>query len=320
MKLENKSIMVTGGAGFIGSHLVDRLIKERPCRLVVVDNLFLGKEANLRESRNGFPALEFIKQDAADEDRMQEIIKSREIEVVFNLAVVPLPTSLVQPKWVYEQNVGITMSLCELMRKGVFPTMVHFSSSEAYGDLIYAPIDERHPMNTTTTYGASKAACDMLVQTYCRLYGVNVYIVRPFNNYGPRQNEGGYAGVIPVTIKRILEHESPVIYGDGLQTRDFTYVGDTVEAAVRILGCPDARNRIVNVASGNEIEIKRLVKMISDYMGCDSGPVYLPERSGDLRRLLGSCDLLHSLTGYKPHTDFEEGLNKTVDWYIQALS
>jgi UDP-glucose 4-epimerase len=311
--------MVTGGAGFIGSHLVDRLIREDPATIVVVDNFYLGKEANLREAMTNFPSLKVVKQDASNEGKMLKLMHKYNIEIVFNLAVIPLPASLVYPRWVYEHNIDITLTCCELIRKSRFKTLVHFSSSEAYGDLEYAPMDEIHPLKPTTTYGVSKASSDMLVMTYRKLYGIDMVIIRPFNNYGPRQNDGGYAGVIPVTIKRILKGEPPIIYGDGLQTRDFIYVGDTVESAVRIYNCPNSHGRIINLASGSEVTIKQLIKLISEHMGYDRSPIYEPGRDGDLRRLIGAINLLTELTGYEPQTKFDQGLRRTIDWYISTL-
>ena len=320
MSLKNRSVLITGGAGFIGSHLVDRLVQEEPDGIVVVDNFFLGKESNLREARANYPDLKVYHQDASDYERMKEILEKETVEVIFNLAVIPLPASLTKPRWSFEQNVDITLTVCELAREDIFDTLVHFSSSEAYGTSEYAPMDEKHPLNATTPYAASKAASDHLVFSYCRTFGIDASVIRPFNNYGPRQNEGSYAGVIPLTIKRIMQGLPPVIYGDGFQTRDYLYVTDTANAAIEIYNHKSTRSRALNIASGREISIKALIKAIADYMRFDLPIIYEKERPGDVRRHIANVYLAEDLIGFRPTVDINEGLRRTVDWYRSELS
>lgn len=319
MSLKNKSVLVTGGAGFIGSHLLDRLIKEEPDNLVVVDNFFVGKESNLKEARENYPNLKIYNQDASDYEMMSKIMKKEGIDAVFNLAVIPLPASLTKPRWTFEQNVNITLSMCELARNDCFDTLINFSSSEAYGTSEYAPMDEKHPLNSTTPYAASKAASDQLVFSYCKTFGINASIIRPFNNYGPRQNEGSYAGVIPLTIKRILNDEAPVIYGDGTQTRDYLYVADTVNATIDVCNSKSTRNKVLNIASGKEISIESLIKLIAKYLNCDKTIVYEQERQGDVRRHIANIYLAEDLIDFKPTVSLEEGLKLTVEWYKKFL-
>ena len=315
MSLEGSKILVTGGAGFIGSHLVDRLIEEKPSNIVIVDNFSLGKESNLGEARLTYPQLKIYHQDASDYEVMKDVVESEGIQVVFNLAVVPLPASLVYPRRTYKQNIDITLCLCELGRSGYFDTLIHFSSSEAYGSCQYAPMDENHPLNPTTPYGASKAATDLLVLSYVRAFGIDASIIRPFNNYGPRQNEGNYAGVVPLTIRRILSGEAPVIYGDGEQTRDYIYVTETADASVEIYNCKASRGKVVNIASGREISINRLVELILEYMDCGRAIIYESERPADVRKLVANTDLIQDLINFKPRINLEEGIKRTIDWY-----
>jgi UDP-glucose 4-epimerase len=315
MSLKNKSVLVTGGAGFIGSHLVDRLIKEEPDNLIVVDNFFIGQETNLKEAKENYPDLKVYNQDASDYKEMSEIARKEGIEVVFNLAVIPLPTSLDKPRWTFEQNVNITLSICELARNAFFKTLIHFSSSEVYGTCECAPMDEKHPLNGLTPYAASKAASDQLIISYCKTYGIDAAIIRPFNIYGPRQNEKSYAGVIPLTIKRILNSEAPVIYGDGKQTRDYLYVTNTANAAIDVYNSQKTRNRVLNIASGREVSIEFLIKMIAKYLDCNKPIVYEQERPGDVRRHIANIYLAEDLIGFKPTVSFEEGMKGTVDWY-----
>ncbi len=315
MSLKGKSVLVTGGAGFIGSHLVDRLIQEEPSNIVVVDNFYLGKRSNLQEAKANFPSLKIVKLDCSDQNRMEKLVKEEDIEVLFNLAVIPLPVSLTEPCWVYRHNVDMALSVCEMARKGLYKTLIHCSSSEAYGDCLYAPMDEKHPLNPTTSYGASKAACDHLVLSYHRSFGIDTAIVRPFNNYGPRQNEGSYAGVVPITIRRILAGDNPVVHGDGEQTRDFIYVGDTAEAMIKIFNHDSSRGKILNIAGSTEISINDLVKIIAKQLSCEKPIVHDAARPGDLRRLVGSVVLARELIGFNPVTPWETGLESTIQWY-----
>lgn len=320
--MNGRSILVTGGAGFIGSHLVDRAIAEKPENLVVVDNFYLGEDKirNLSQARSMFPSLKVYHQNAAKMQPMKQILKDEDIEIVFNLAAICLPASLVKPKWVHDTNVTITSTFCELLRKDCYDTLIHFSSSEVYGTAKQVPMDENHPLNPSTPYGASKTASDHLVLSYHKTFGIDASIIRPFNNYGPRQNEGTYAGVIPLTVKRILKGESPVIYGDGLQTRDYTYVTDTADAAVKVYYTKSTRGTVINIASGRETSIKDLISKIAEIMNCKKPIVYDKPRPGDVRRFIGNNSLARKLIHYEPKIGFDEGLKYTIDWYRELYA
>lgn len=317
--LTGKSVLVTGGAGFIGSHLVDRIAVERPSRLVVLDNLYLGRESNLTDARLRFPELHFYREDATDYERMAAIIRLRAVDVVFNLAVVPLPASLVQPRWSVEQNVSIATVAAELLREGAYETLIHFSSSEAYGSAAYVPMDEAHPSIPSTPYAASKVSGDHVVLSYWHTFGLDVAVVRPFNNFGPRQNSGTYAGIIPLVVQRALQGQAIQIFGDGEQTRDFVYVEDTVDAAVRIYQAPATRGKIVNIASGREVSVNRLVSELVAVLGTDVPIEHLEPRAGDVRRHWASIDRAKELIGFEPKVSLRDGLAATVTWYRTSL-
>lgn len=317
--LRGRRVMVTGGAGFIGSHLVDRIIGEEPASLVVVDNLFLGTDENLASAREAFPRLKLYVQDATDYDEIGAILAAERIEVVYNLAIVPLPASLVNPRWTVDHNVALTTVQCELLRQGYFETLIHFSSSEAYGSAHYVPMDESHPPMPSTPYAASKVACDQVVQSYRHTYGADVAILRPFNNFGPRQNAGAYAGIIPVVVGRAMRGMPIVIYGDGEQTRDFIFVRDTADAAVAIYGQPATRGEIINIASGSETSINELVRELLTVLACDVPIDYEASRPGDVRRHRAAIDRARNLLGFEPHTPLREGLAETVEWYRGRL-
>ena len=320
MTIKNKSVLITGGAGFIGSHLVDALAEKDPDNLVVVDTFFIGKKSNLEKAEQIYPQLKVYKQDASDQEMMGTILKNEGIDVVFNLAVIPLPASLTRPRWTFEQNIDITLSVCELARADLFETLVHFSSSEAYGSAVYVPMDEDHKLGALTPYAASKAATDLFVLSYYTVFGIDASIVRPFNNYGPRQNEGTYAGVIPITIKRILAGKPPIIYGDGEQTRDYTYVSETAEAALQIYNCKRTRGKILNIGSGKETSILHLIKTIMKILKCDMPITYEEERPGDVRRHIADISFARKLINFQQKIDLEEGLKRTVAWYYKTLN
>lgn len=318
MDLAGQSILVTGGAGFIGSHLVERLIAEQPRNLIVVDNLFLGKEQNLAEAMRRFPDLRFYQEDTCDFGKMQSICSSEEIEIVFDLATIPLPASLEKPYWSSDQILRMAMNWCELCREGAFRTLIHCSTSEVYGTASYVPMDENHPLAARTPYAAAKAGGDLLLSSYQRSFDIDALIVRPFNTYGPRQNDQNYAGIIPLTMRRILSGKAPVIYGDGRQTRDFTFVTDTVAGIVQASKHVGSRGRAVNVASQNEISILELVQTIVDAMAYDGEIVFADPRPGDVRRHLADVSWARDQCGFSCDVSLAEGIRRTVSWYRET--
>lgn len=320
MKFYKQRIMVIGGAGFIGSHLVDSLIKENPEALYVVDNLFLGSKNNLVEAFQQYPRLNFHNLDATNGKKMRQLIRKEKIGIIFNLATKPIGYSFVDPVDACLLNVQIISHLLESLRQGEIQHLIHFSTSEVYGSGLKEHMREDHPLYPHTTYAAGKAGADLLIRSYQESFGVRVLIIRPFNNYGPRQNEGSYAAVIPITMKKILAGKPPVIAGDGLQTRDFIYVGDTVRITLSLARQKDLAGRVVNVATGRETSIREIMDrlcMITGYTGhIEKGPV----RPGDVRRHCADINLLLSLEDKLSLTPLEEGLAKTWDWYINKGS
>jgi len=317
MRITGKNILVTGGAGFIGSHLVDAIALEVPKNLIVVDNLFLGKEENLREATKKFEDLKFIVEDSGNFTRMKSILEKYDIDFVFNLAVVPLPKSLEEPAWTIAENVRITTNLCELGKQGFYKRLIHFSSSEAYGTAMYVPMNEDHPLIPSTPYAASKVASDYIALSYFKTFGLETLIIRPFNNYGPRQNEGSYAGIIPVVIKKIKQGEPVEIFGDGEQTRDFLFVKETAKATLELCQTEEAIGKIINLASGKEISVNYLVEKIIQIMNAKGYPLHHVEpRPGDVRRHCGGIRLANQLIGFEPKIELEEGLHETIHWYL----
>lgn len=314
--MKGRSVLVAGGAGFIGSHVVDRLVDEEPDRIVVLDNFFLGREANLDQAKRLRPDLQVIRVDAADLVEVRRAIEAFDIDIAFNLAVVPLPTSLIEPDWTVRTNVAIVTTFCELARTGLIGQLVHVSSSEVYGSARRVPMDEEHPHDALTPYAASKSAGDQVVRSYVNTFGVTASIVRPFNNFGPRQNAGVYAAIIPIVIARVLDGEPIVIHGDGEQTRDFIFVRSTADLIVRSAGIAEAVGKIINLGSGFETSMNELVRRILGIMNRPDHPViHADARPGDVRRHCADISLARDLLNLQavPLSDAE--LSETIEWF-----
>jgi UDP-glucose 4-epimerase len=321
MSVSGKNVLVTGGAGFIGSHVVDRLIRDEPGRIIVVDNFFLGQMSNLQEAIQARPDLEVIRLDAADLAAMQDVVTQHQIDTVFDLAVVPLPTSLTYPSWTVHVNVGIATTFCELARRGHIERLVHVSSSEVYGSADYTPMDEAHRHGAITPYAASKSAADHIVGSYVQTFGIDATVVRPFNNIGPRQNSGTYAGIVPIVVQRVLAGTPVEIFGDGEQTRDLVFVRDTADYIARVYDTPSARGRILNVATGEETSVNTLVEHLLRVMDVPDFPVIHTEpRPGDVRRHIADVALLDELVGSHPRAIGDDALAETVEWYRGLLA
>ncbi|WP_035059529.1 dTDP-glucose 4,6-dehydratase [Andreprevotia chitinilytica] len=315
--LVGQGILVTGGAGFIGSHLVDKLLAMGAREVVVIDNLFVGSEDNLVEAyKSGH--VTFYRDDAEFQTSLSYIFANHQIDTVFNCATKALNYSFLNPANAFSTNVTVTLNLLEFQRLGAFKTLCHFSTSEVYGSAVYEPMDEAHPKNPTTTYAAGKAAADHAVESYVRMFGVDAFIVRPFNNYGPRQNyKGMLAGIIPITAWRILKGITPELHGDGLQSRDFIYVYDTVDAVTKLYSVLPA-GESVNISTDNQISMRDLLGRICREMTYAGEIVNKPGRKSDVLCHNASNEKVHRLIDYSL-TPFEVGLRETLDWYRQQI-
>ena len=260
--IKGKNVLVTGGAGFIGSHLCDGLLERGAAKVVCLDNFFLGKMENIEDALKN-ERFVLYRDDARNFGVVQAILEKEEIEVVFNMATIALNYSFFNPFDAYMVNVEIANTLLELLKVGAYKTylvlrsnpilfLISFlvSSSSAQ----YSPMDENHPTDPTTPYAAGKAAADLMVHSFYKVLGLDISIVRPFNNYGPRQNAvGSLAAIIPATARRIKQGGMPMVEGDGEQTRDFIYVKDTVRGLILAYEKEDSRGKIINLGSGKDI-------------------------------------------------------------------
>ncbi|MFZ4965013.1 dTDP-glucose 4,6-dehydratase [Pseudomonas sp. Mn2068] len=315
--LQGKTILVTGGAGFIGSHLVDKLLLEGAAHVVVIDNLFVGSEDNLKEAIvTG--KVTFYRDDAELNTSLEYIFSDHSIDIVFNCATKALNYSFLNPANAFDTNVRVTLNLLELQRRGLFKTLCHFSTSEVYGSAVYEPMDEAHPRNPTTTYAAGKAAADLAVESYVRMFGLDAFIVRPFNNYGPRQNyKGMLAGVIPITAMRLLTGGTPEIHGEGSQSRDFIYVQDTVDAVVKLYSVQPS-GETVNISTDNQISISELIERICESFDYSGEILRKPARHSDVLCHNASNEKVKALIQYSL-TPFDKGLADTLAWYKQRI-
>lgn len=306
-------ILVTGGAGFIGSHLCDRYVKNGDT-VLCLDNFMNGNLMNIRHLLN-YRNFKLINGDIRDFDLLEKIM--RDVDVVFHLAAqIHVDRSIIEPKLTYEINVLGTQNILEVARMYDVEKVIHASTSEVYGSAQYVPMDENHPLNAPHPYGASKIAADRMCYAYIETYGMNICIMRPFNIFGPKQKDSGYGGVISLFTKRVLSNMPPIIYGDGEQTRDYTYIDDIVDAYDIILNSKPIREPI-NFGTGKEIKIIDLANMTIELCGKKGSinPVHVEPRPGEVQRLIADISKAKETLGWKPRYTMEEGLEKFVNWY-----
>lgn len=311
--LINKKIIVTGGAGFIGSHVVDQLLA-RNNQVVIIDNFSTGKWQNIEQHQTN-PNLSVEIADIRDLEKMIELTRSA--EVIIHLAVACLRKSLNDPFTVHEINATGTLNLCRAAFKNQVEKFIYISSSEAYGSASYTPMDEKHPLRPTTVYGASKAAGELYALAFWRTYALPVMVVRPFNTYGPREPSEGYrAEVIPKFTLRTLAGQPPVIFGDGSQTRDFTWVEDTARGIILAAECDALIGDAVNIACGQEVSIARICDLVLEKVGCpQEKPQFLQAgRPGDVSRHYADISKAKALLNYSPTITIEQGIEKYTTW------
>ena len=309
---DRSTLVVTGGAGFIGSELV-RQLSETGGRVVVIDNLINGKRENLA----GLPAdrVMLLEHDVRNVNGYASIL--RDADVVYHLACLGVRHSVHSPIENHDVNATGTLRLLEASRAAGVPKFVYVSSSEVYGDAQSVPMNEDHPTFPCTVYGGSKLAGEAYTRAFHRTHGYPTVVVRPFNTYGPRSHHEGDSGeVIPKFLLRCLAGKPMMIFGDGTQTRDFTYVSDSARGIILAGTTAAAVGRTLNLGSGFELTINDLAKTVAQIAGRPDAPIVHDEpRPGDVRRLYADMSQARSLLGYDVRTPLAEGLGQLLSWY-----
>lgn len=312
MKLTGKKILITGGAGFIGSHLVDALAPIN--EVTVVDDLSTGSLENIQHHLET-GAVRFVEADIRDYRKMYELTKT--IDIIYHLAVQCVRVSLHEPKLVHEVNATGTLNLCMAAAENGVQKFVYSSSAEAYGDGKIIPIAEDHPLESNTPYGAAKLSGELYLGVYRRTYGLPSVILRLFNTYGPREHfEGPYGEVIPRFVIRAMNGLPPVIFGDGEQTRSFCEVSDTVQAIILASECDAAIGETLNIGSEEEITINELAQMVLGLLGAEHRitPEHSAPRPGEIRRHAADLSKARRLLGFEPKVDLPQGLRNYIGW------
>jgi UDP-glucose 4-epimerase len=305
--MKNKNILVTGGAGFIGSNLTKHLVEEGNS-VTVLDNYMSGYRSNL----DPFPSVRIIEGDIRDKTVVELAIRGA--EVVFHLAAsVGNKRSIDNPLIDADINVLGTVQLLEAARKEGVRKIVTSSSAGIFGELKTMPIKEDHPIEPDSPYGCTKLCQEKLCLSYAKLYDIETICLRYFNVYGPNQRFDAYGNVIPIFVFRMLQNEPIIIYGDGEQTRDFVYVDDVVQANIKAADTKGV-NGAFNIASGKRITINRLVEIIKKNSNKAIKIEHGPERLGDVRHSLADLSLAHKKINYHPSVDIERGIEEYVKW------
>ena len=307
--MKNKLVVVTGGAGFIGSHISWELVKDN--EVVVIDNLYTGKEENVP------PGAKLVKADIRDYSSIAELISNADY-VFHEAAQVSVVESIRDPIFTEEVNVLGTLNIIKALLEG-HGKLVFASSAAVYGDNPNLPLKESERPKPLSPYGVTKASAEEYLRVYNELYGLPVVALRYFNVFGPRQSFNQYSGVISIFINRALAGKPLVIFGDGKQTRDFIYVKDVVKANLIVAESRRANGRVFNVATGKETTILELAMKIIEITGTTSSIVFDKPRPGDIRRSVADVSEIKKL-GFEPEWSLEEGLKKTVEWYSKNES
>ena len=312
MTLKNKTVLVTGGAGFIGSELI-RQLKQAEARVVIVDNLVNGKRDNVAEVLDERCVLEVV--DIRDYAAMAK--RLRGVDYVFHLACLGVRHSIHSPIENHVVNAEASLHLLKLAREAGVARFVYVSSSEVYGTAQTVPQPETHPTVPMTVYGASKLAGECYTRAFHRTYDYPTTVVRPFNSYGPRSHHEGDSGeVIPKFLLRTLAGKPMVIFGDGSQTRDFTFVSDTARGIMQMGLADNTVGETINVGSGFEISVQALAEEVRRVTGkADATIVHEVDRPGDVLRLYSDSTKAEALTGFKPLVSLHDGLAALLTWY-----
>ncbi|MBU0553496.1 SDR family oxidoreductase [Myxococcota bacterium] len=305
------SVLVTGGAGFIGSNLA-RGLASRGFKVTVLDDLSTGHRANLDEI---MPQIRFVEGSILDEAALDEAMKG--VEAILHQAAVPsVPKSVAQPLLTHSVNATGTLMVLEAARQRGIKRVVFAASSSVYGDHEAPAKHEALPTHPLSPYAIQKLTSEHYLRVYHELFGMDTIGLRYFNVFGPHQDpKSDYAAVLPLFITKRLRGERPTIYGDGLQSRDFTYVENVVEANLAALRAgPEASGQLFNIACGERITLLEVLAILDDLIGHSSPPRFEPPRPGDIKHSLADISKAQRVLGWRVHVSTREGLSRTVAW------
>ncbi len=307
--------LVTGGAGFIGSHLAAELTR-RGERVRIVDNLSTGKRGNL----DAAPGAEFLDGDLAEFEIARRAVEGADY-VLHQAAIPSVPRSVKDPITSNRSNIDATLNLLVAARDAGVKRLVYAGSSSAYGDTPTLPKREDMPTSPLSPYALQKLVAEQYCQMFTRLYGFEAVTIRYFNVFGPRQDPSSpYSGVISLFISALVDGRQPTIYGDGEQTRDFTYVANVVDGVLRACEARGSAGETINVATGGRISLNHLFAQLCALTGSGLEPVYAEPRAGDVKHSQADISKAKRILGYEPSVTFEEGLRKTLEWYRASES
>lgn len=307
--------LVTGGAGFIGSHIAEHLVS-RKATVRVVDNMITGRALNLDAFRN---QVEFVQGDLRDVELCRRVCAG--VRVVFHQAAVPsVPKSVADPVTSHDCNINGTFNLLLAARDAGVSRVVYAASSSAYGESPTLPKVETMSNDPLTPYAVNKLTGEHYCRAFAEVYGLSTVALRYFNVFGPRQDPTSqYAAAIPAFITKILRNEPPTIYGDGEQTRDFTYIDNVVRGNMLAAEAPGLRGEAINLACGESISVNRIIALVNELLGRQVKPNYVAPRAGDIKHSLADITRARTLLKFEPIVDFAEGLWRSIEWFKSTL-
>ena len=319
--LSNKSFLITGGAGFIGGHICEYLLKHGAAKVRAFDNMVNGFEKNLDVLRQ-YPAFEFVEGDIRNFEACKAVTEGID-HVSHQAALGSVPRSIKEPVYFNEVNVGGFVNMAMAARENKVKTFVYASSSSVYGDEPTLPKVEGKVGNLLSPYATTKKMNEIYAKVYADVYGLKMIGFRYFNIFGPRQDpDGAYAAVIPLFVKGILNKTPVYINGDGEQTRDFTFVENAVQVNIKgmLSANNNAFNKVYNVAVGENFTVNHLYNVCLEYLDSDWAPTYREPRAGDIRNSLADITSIKQELGYQPTKRFEDGLKTTIEFFKQLYS
>jgi len=307
--------VVTGGAGFIGSHIAENLVR-RGETVKVIDNFSTGKRENIQSLKSD---VEMIEADISEAKNLGDVLKGAEY-VIHQAAIPSVPKSILDPVKSHNANVNGTLNLLLACKNAGVKRLVYASSSSLYGDSPTLPKHEGMTPNPLSPYGAQKLFGEIYSQVFTKAYGFETVSLRYFNVFGPRQDATSqYSGVLALFIPAVLQGRRPTIYGDGLQSRDFTFVQNVVEANLLACKAHGVQGQTFNIACGDRITVNSMLQQINKITGNDIAPLYAAPRAGDIKHSQAEITRAREHLGYEPKVTFEEGLRLTIDWYRNNL-